>query len=154
VAAVRKRYDDAVALLQAQRFQQALKEFDALFGQVPTGYLDLAQRRGDARNALREESARAFTAAQSAEQKSDWNGAIDKYQRAHDLDPTRDVTADIARVTDAKIKIARQLCKEADALFILNHNAEAAEKYTRVLDLLPNNDQCYIQAKDRLAKIR
>jgi tetratricopeptide (TPR) repeat protein len=154
VAAFRKRYDDAVVLLQNQRYQQALREFDALFGQVPTGYLDLAQRRGEARNGLREASAKAYADAQAAEQKSEWNAASQGYQRAHDMDPARDVSADLARVTDAKVKLARQLCGEADAAFSLNHNSEAADKYTRVLDLLPSNDGCYVRAKERLAKIR
>ncbi|MEP6593235.1 MAG: FHA domain-containing protein, partial [Acidobacteriota bacterium] len=53
VASVRKRYDDAASLLQAQRYQQAMKEFDGIAGQVPTGYLDLAQRRTEARSGMR-----------------------------------------------------------------------------------------------------
>lgn len=154
VAAMRKRYDDAVALLQAQRFIQAAREFDAINAVVPAGYLDLAQRRAEVRSSMREESKSLYTAGTQAEQRSEWNTAVAAYQRAHDLDPTRDVSAEIARINEAKAKIARQLCSEADAAYALSHNSDAAEKYSKILELLPSSDSCYATAKERLALIR
>jgi hypothetical protein len=153
VAALRKRYDDAVALLQAQHNQQALRELDAIAGQVPAGYLDLSQRRTEARNAVADESSRAYAAAQQAEQRSDWNTALAQYQRAHDLDPARDVSAELARVKAARTTLGHQLCRDAEAAFALGHNGDARDKFTRVLDLLPSSDDCYAKAKDRLAQI-
>jgi tetratricopeptide (TPR) repeat protein len=153
VAAMRKRYDDAVALLQAQRYQQALRELDALAPLVPPGYVELTQRRAEARSGLSEESNRAYAAAQQAEQRSEWNNAIAQYQRAHDLDPARDVTADVSRVNEMKARLGRQLCRDADAAYALGHNSDAADKYARVLELLPSTDDCYVKAKERLAKI-
>ena len=154
IQAMRKRYDDAVQLLQAQHYQQALREFDAIAGSVPAGYLDLAQRRADARAAIKDDSGKAYAAAQQAEQRGDWNAAIDRYQRAHDTDPTRDVTADIARITDQKARLGHEACSNANALFIVGHNAEAATQYAKVVDLLPSSDACYATAKERLAVIK
>jgi tetratricopeptide (TPR) repeat protein len=154
VAAMRKRYEDAVALLQAQRFMQASREFEAISGVVPAGYLDLAQRRAELRSAMREESGHLYNAGAQAEQRNEWNTAIAAYQRAHDLDPGRDVTAEVARINEAKAKAGRQLCNEADAAFALSHNSEAGDKYSKVLELLPSSDPCYATAKERLAIIR
>lgn len=154
VASMRKRYEDAVALLQAQRFVQASREFEAINGAVPAGYLDLAQRRVELRNAMHEESKALYTAGTQAEQRSEWNTAIAAYTRAHDLDPTRDVTVEIGRINETKAKTGRQLCDDADAAFALSHNTEAAEKYSRVLELMPSNDACAVRAKERLAIIR
>ena len=154
VAAMRKRYDDAVGLLQAQRFLQASREFEAIASGVPQGYLDLAQRRADLRNAMREESKALYNGGAQAEQRGEWNAAIAAYNRAHDLDPSRDVTAEIARISDAKAKIGRQLCSEADVAFALSHNTDAAEKYAKALELLPSGDECSARAKERLNRIR
>ena len=81
--AMKKRYEDALALLPAQHYQQALREFDAIAAIVPAGYRNLAQRRTEARAALRAESAQRYTAGQQAEQKGDFAAALQHYQRAH-----------------------------------------------------------------------
>jgi tetratricopeptide (TPR) repeat protein len=154
VNTMRKRFDDTVAVLQQQRYAQALTELNAIAGEVPQGYRDLAQRRVEARNGLREEANRAYAAGQQAEQAGQWNTAIVRYQRAHELDPARDVTADVARITDQKVKLGRQLCVDGRAMFSLGKNAEAAEKLNRVLELLQSDDPCYVQAKEILSKIR
>lgn len=152
VANVRKKYDDAVAQLAQQHYQQASKELDALVGQVPDGYLDLAQRRAEARRGMSEEAARAYAAAQQADQRSDWNTAIAQYQRAHDLDG-RDVNGEIARINETKLRTGNQLCTEADGAFALfGLTTEVAAKYTRALDLLPSTDPCVGRAKERLGK--
>ena len=151
---MRKRYDDAVALLQSQRYSQALREFEQIAGLVPQGYLELTQRRGEARNAIRDEARTAYTAGQQAEARSDWNVAIDRYQRAHDLDPARDVSGDIARVNDQRQKLGQQLCNAGLASFSLGKNADASEKLTKAVELLPSSDACYVKAKEALTRIR
>jgi predicted component of type VI protein secretion system len=153
VNAVRKRYDDAVAQLQSQRYSQALREFEAIAAGVPQGYRELAQRRGEARNGIRDEANRTYASGQQAEQASQWNTAIDRYQRARDLDG-RDISADVARINAQKLKLGTQFCNDGRASFALGKNAEAAEKYSRVLELLPSDDACYIEAKERLSRIR
>ncbi|MEO6236821.1 MAG: FHA domain-containing protein, partial [Vicinamibacterales bacterium] len=153
VAAMRKRYDDAVTLLQGQRYAQALRELENIAAAVPVGYRELAQRRGEARNAIRDEAVKAYNAGKAAEQRSEWNVAIERYQRAHDLDPAQDVSGDIARINDQKLKAGAQLCNEGRALFSLGKNADAAPKLTRALELLPTDHECYIAAKRDLALI-
>ncbi len=154
VAAMKKRYDDAVAELQGQHYQQALKEFDAIASGVPAGYLDLAQRRADARAGIKDEAARAYATGRQAEQQGDLNAAQQRYQRAHDMDASIDVTTDLARINAQKLSLGQQACKLGGANYSLNHNAEAAVQYQRVLDLLPETDPCYAVAKTRLAQIK
>jgi hypothetical protein len=154
VAAMRKRYDDAVAELQAQHYQQALKELDAIANGVPAGYIDLAQRRADARAGIKDEAGRVYATGRQAEQQGDVNAAQQRYQHAHDMDASIDVTADLARLNAQKLNLGQQACKLGGANFALNHNAEAAVQYQRVLDLLPETDPCYAVAKQRLAQIK
>ena len=151
---MRKRYEDAVALLQAQRYQQAIKELDAIAAAVPAGYLDLAQRRADARGGMKDEAARVFATGRQAEQQGDLTAAVQRYQRAHEMDPSIDIAADIARVNDQKIKLGHQACTTGHANFALGHNQDAAVQYQRVLDFLPDTDPCYALAKQRLAQIK
>jgi tetratricopeptide (TPR) repeat protein len=153
VQAMRKRYDDAVALLKAQKYQQALKEFDDIASAVPAGYVDLAQRRAEARNAIHDEANRAYAAGEQAEQHGDWNTAIQRYQRAHDID-ARDISADLARITETKTRQGREACAKGNAAFTLGRNGEAATQYELVVQLLPESDACYATAKQRLATIR
>ncbi|MGH9411027.1 MAG: FHA domain-containing protein, partial [Vicinamibacterales bacterium] len=135
VQAKKKEYDDALALLQAQHYQQALKAFDAIAATVPAGYLDVAQRRSDARAALHDESARQYAAGQQAEQNGDFANALQRYQRAHDLDASRDVSADVARVNDQKTRLGHEACESGKANFMEGRNPEAAAQFSKVLQL-------------------
>ncbi|HEY3884305.1 MAG TPA: FHA domain-containing protein [Vicinamibacterales bacterium] len=151
--AKKQEYDDALALLQAQHYQQALKAFDAIAATVPAGYLDVAQRRSDARAALRDESGRQYAAGQQAEQNGDFANALQRYQRAHDLDASRDVSADVARVNDQKTRLGHEACANGDAFFLVSRNTDAAAQYLKVVQLLPETDMCYKNAKARLLQI-
>ncbi len=152
VAATRKRFEDAVALLQGQHYQQAAKEFDAIAAVVPSGYLDLAQKRADTKAGMKDEAGRVYASGRQAEQQGDLNGALQRYQRAHDADPSIDITADVARVNSQKLTLGQQACKLGDGYYALSQNAEASAQYQRVLDLLPENDPCYARAKSRVVK--
>lgn len=154
IAAMKKRYDDAVALLQGQKYQQALKELDAIAAVVPAGYMDLAQRRADARAGIKGESASVYATGKQAEQQGDLNAALQRFQHAHEMDASIDITADIARVNGQKLKVGHQACKDAEAYYALTKNQDAAALYQRVLDLLPESDGCYATAKQRLAIIK
>jgi predicted component of type VI protein secretion system len=154
VQGMHKRYDDAVTLLQGQHYQQALKEFDAIATVVPPGYIELAQRRAEARGALKDESNRAYVAGQQAEQHADWNLAIERYQHAHEVDPSRDVTSDMTRVNDQKLRLGHDACSAGDANYLVAHNTAAAAQYAQAVALLPPSDPCYATAKQRLAEIR
>lgn len=154
VQAMKKQYEDAVALLQQQHYQQALKAFDAVAAGVPAGYLDLAQQRSSARDALRSESQRQYQAGQQAEQSGDFAGALQHYQRVHDLDPSRDVSADVSRVNDQRTRLGHDACKSGDAYYMVSRNADAAAQYARAIQLLPESDDCYKRAKERVAQIK
>jgi tetratricopeptide (TPR) repeat protein len=154
IAAMKKRYQDALALLQGQKYQQAIKEFDAIAAAVPAGYMDLAQRRADARAGIKDDATRTYASGRQAEQQGDLNAALQRYQRAHDMDGSIDITADVTRVNNQKITLGHQACKLGDANFALAHNQDAATQYQRVLDLLPETDPCYATAKQRLAQIK
>ena len=154
VDAMKKRYDDAVAQLQAQHYSAALRELEAINAAgVPQGYRELAQRRGEARNGIKDEANRNYTQGLQAEQRSDWNGAIDKFNRAHELDPARDITPDIARINDQKLKLGHQLCNDGMASYVLSKIPDAVAKLNKAVELLPSNDDCYVKAKETLAKI-
>ena len=153
VQATKKQYDDAVALLQPQHYQQALKQLDAIAATVPAGYRDLAQRRSEARTALRDESGRQYAAGQQAEQNGDFAAAQQRYERAHELDPSHDVSGDIARLADQKARLGHDACTRAGALYLVGHNTEAAALYNKVVQLLPDTDPVQ-EAKDRLATIK
>jgi tetratricopeptide (TPR) repeat protein len=150
---MRKRYEDAVAQMQAQRYLQAKKAFDDINAQVPAGYLDLAQRRSDLQKAMLDESRGQLNAAQQAEQKGDYAGALQRFQRAHDLDPSHDVSADLARVTDEKLRAGQEACKNGEANYTLGRNADAAPLLQKAVQLLPETDSCYQKAKQHLAQI-
>ncbi|HTI37704.1 MAG TPA: FHA domain-containing protein [Vicinamibacterales bacterium] len=154
VAAMRKRYEDAAALVQGQHYQQALKELDAIAAAVPSGYLDLGKLRADARTGIKDEAAGVYASARQAEQQGDLNAALQRYERAHEMDSSIDVSTDTARVNDQKVKLGHQACTTGHANFALGHNADAALQYQRVLDFLPDSDPCYAIAKQRLAQIK
>jgi tetratricopeptide (TPR) repeat protein len=148
-----KRYDDAVAQMQALHYPQAKKAFDDISAQVPPGYLDLAQRRSDLQKTMQEESGRQFNQGQQAEQKEDFTSAVQHYQRARELDPSHDVSADVNRVTDKKVRRGHDACDKGNAFFSAFRNPEAAEQYSKVVELLPDSDPCVKTAKDRLQLI-
>jgi len=152
VAAMRKRFEDAVALLQGQHYQQASKEFEAIAAIVPSGYLDLAQKRADIKAGIKDEARAVYASGRQAEQQGDLNGALQRYQRAHDADPSIDVTADVARVNGQKLTLGQQACKLGDANYALGQNADATAQYQRVLELLPESDACYGRAKSRIKR--
>jgi tetratricopeptide (TPR) repeat protein len=151
---MKKRFEDALALLQGQKYQQALKELDAIAAVVPAGYMDLAQRRADARAGIKDEASRVYATGRQAEQQGDLNSAQQRFQHAHEMDASIDITADIARLNDQKLKLGHQACTTGHANFALGHNQDAAVQYQRVLDFLPDSDPCYAIAKQRLAQIK
>jgi tetratricopeptide (TPR) repeat protein len=153
VARMKSRFNDAVATLQNQKYADALKELDAIASQVPQGYMDLAQQRAAAQAAIRAEANRAYQQGKDAEQLQQWNLAIQRYTRAHELD-SRDVTADIERIKETKLKFGQQACKDAQAQYLVGHNPEARTSYQKVVELLPTNHPCYVEALQRFPDIR
>ena len=150
---MRKRYDDAVAMLQRQEHQQAARAFDEIAQEVPTGYIELAQRRADAHEGIKQQAAKAFDLAQSAEKAGQFEAATDAYRRANALDPSIRVDGALQRIEEQKIGRGRKRCDDAKVAFSYGENAAAAAAFQDVLTLLPPSDPCHTLAVDRLKQL-
>src|SRR5262249_39208884 len=113
VAAMNKKYDDAVVVLASQKYQQALNLFNEIVPEVPSGYRELAQKRDEARAGIRSEAKSAADAGQAAENRGDLDTAIEQYRRARQLDPNPQYDAALQRVNDRKLDAVRRKCNEA-----------------------------------------
>jgi hypothetical protein len=151
--AMRRRYDDAVSMLQRQEHQQAARAFDEIAQEVPTGYLELAQRRADARDGIKQQAATALELAQSAEKAGEFEAAIDGYRRAHSLDASMRIDGALQRIQEQKIGRGRKRCDEAKVAFSYGENAAAVAAFQDVLELLPPSDPCHTLAADRLKQM-
>jgi tetratricopeptide (TPR) repeat protein len=153
MAAARKKYDDAVALLTAQKYAQAAGLFTELMNEVPNGYLDLQQRRDDARAGMRAEGKAALESAQAADGRDNYDGAIELYRRAHQLDPNIPVDQQIQRATDRKLAAGRKKCTDGLLDFSLGNNAAAIPALQEAVRLLPQSDQCFVKARTALQQL-
>ena len=150
---LRKKYDDAVALLQIQKYQQARKAFDEIASQVPGGYIELAKRRGEAQNGVHAEATSFLEAAQAAEKADDLENASNLYRRAHDLDPTIQVDAQMQRVNERRITVGRDRCEKGLLEYKFGNTAGAKSLLQEAVKFLPANDPCYAKAKEKLQEI-
>jgi hypothetical protein len=153
IAAMRKKYEEALAVLASQKYVAAIRALDEIVPQVPTGYLDLAQRRDEARTAIRAEAKTIFDAAQTADQKNDFDTALDGYRRAHVLDQSLQVDALIQRIMDRKLAIGRKRCNDGQVEFSYGNNAAAIAAFQDAVKYLPQSDACYATAKARLQQL-
>ncbi len=153
MTAARKKYEDAVAVLNSQKYVQAMALFNELMNEVPSGYLDLQQRREDARNGMRAEGKAALEAAQAADARDNYDAAIAGYRNAHQLDPNIQVDALIQRVTDRKLAAGRSKCTQGLLDFSLGNNAAALPALRDAVRLLPQTDPCYATARARLQQL-
>ena len=155
IQAMRKRYEEGVALLQRRSYQAAARVFGEIDPQVPSGYLELAQLRAEALGALREEAKNSLDAAQAAESKNDFDAAVEAYRRAHALDRSIEVDAAIQRINDRKLELGRRRCTEGNAQYTYSNRQQSAAQqaiaaYRDVLKLLPESEPCYATAQERL----
>jgi predicted component of type VI protein secretion system len=153
MAAARKKYDDAVAVLASQKYSQAAAQFVELMNDVPSGYLDLQQRREEARAGMRAEGKAALEAAQGAEAKDNYDAAIAGYRNAHQLDPNIQVDGLIQRVTDRKLAAGRKRCTDGLLDFSLGNNPAALPALQDAVRLLPQTDACAAKARAALQQL-
>ncbi len=151
--AMRRRYDDAVSLLRKQEHQQAAREFEEIAQEVPTGYLELAQRRADARDGIKQQAVEAFNLAQAAEKAGDFEAATDAYRHAHALDPSIRLDGPLQRMEEQKIVRGKKRCDEAKLAFSYGENAAAVAAFQDILTLLPPSDPCHALAVERLKQL-
>jgi len=160
IAKAKQAYDDAVSLVQARRYLQAKKAFDDLASQVPSDYLDLAQRRDELAKAMVTEAKGAFNNAQivdrnTVDRPEDFEAAAANYRRAHDLDPTISIDAQIRALTQRRIAAGEDKCKKGKLEFALANNAGAApllQDALKLLSVAPTHP-CIEEARQKLEKI-
>ena len=153
IAAVKKKFDEAVAVQESGRFIEAMRLFDEIARQVPAGYLDLTQRQEQARNGLRAEAKARFDAARQAESKNDYDAAIEGYRRAHELDPGIPVDGLIQSLNARKTELGRKRCNEGKLAFSYGENAKAFAALQDALKYLPANDECAAIARQYLKQL-
>ena len=151
---MRAKYDNAVSMLQKRAYVQAARELDQIRKEVPSGYLELAQRLDAARTAVKEEAKRSLDAARAAEDRGDFDDATDAYRRARELDPGIKVDEPLQRIADQKLLLGAKKCAEGKMEFSYGNNAAAAAAFQDVIKLLPPSDPCYAIARERLAQLR
>jgi len=154
MAAARKKYDEAVAVLNTQKYSQAAALFAELMNEVPSGYLELQQRREEARAGMRAEAKAALEAAQAADAKDSYDAAIAGYRNARQLDPSIQIDALIQRVTDRKLAAGRSKCTQGLLDFSLGNNAAANTALLEAVRLLPQSDACSVKARAALQQLQ
>ncbi len=153
VQAMRKKYEDALAVLASQKYVQAMRALDEILPDVPSGYLDLAARRDEARAAIRAEAKSALAAAQAAENRGDFDAAIESYRRAHQLDQSIQIDDALQRIADRKLQLGRKRCNDGLTEFSFGNNAAAIPQLQEATRLLSASDPCFAKAKDALQRM-
>jgi tetratricopeptide (TPR) repeat protein len=154
VAAMNKKYDDAVAVLANQKYQQALSLFNEIMSEVPSGYRELAQKRDEARAGIRSEAKTAADAGQAAENRGDLDNAIELYRRARQLDANPQYDAALQRVNDRKLEAVRTKCNQASVNVAYGSTSPADVAALReAVRVLPASDACSIKAADALKHV-
>lgn len=151
IATMKKKYDDAVAILGTQNYVQAMKALDEIVPDVPTGYLELTAKRDEARTGIRNEAKAALGRAQAAEGRGELDVAADSYRRAHQLDQSLPVDDAIQRITNnVKAKCDAAL---VDLAFDSRNQAALSTLQTAV-KVLPPTDKCAVTAREKLQQTR
>jgi tetratricopeptide (TPR) repeat protein len=153
IDAMKKRYDDAVAVLASQKYVQAMRLLDEIVSDVPSGYRELAKLRGEARAAIKAEARSILDAAQAADKANEFDAAINGYRRAHDMDPSIQVDAQIQRLNGRKLEIGTDRCNKGKMEYAFGNGAGAIPLLQDAVKLLPPSDPCYGEARRLLQQL-
>lgn len=149
MTAMKKKYDEAVAILATQNYVAAMRALDEILPDVPNGYLDLAAKRDEARSGIRGEAKGLFSKAQAAESRGDFDVAVEYYRRAHTLDQSLQVDDAIQRI----IAAVKPKCESATVeLSFDSRNQAALATLQMAVKVLPPSDKCAATARERLKK--
>jgi tetratricopeptide (TPR) repeat protein len=150
---MRGKFDEAIILLENKKYQQAKRALDEIAPQVPSGYLDLAQRRQEAAEGMRTDGKAAFDAAQAADRANEFETALNLYRRAHDLDPGIQVDALVQRLTERRIALGTDRCNRGLAEASFGNNPDAIRLLQEAVKFLPANHECVAKARETLQKL-
>ena len=159
-AKAKQNLGDAIVLIQSRKYLAARKMLDDLANDVPPNFLDLAQRRDELAKAMQTDARNALTNAQAidravTEKAEEYDTAAGFYRRAHELDPTIQVDAAIARLNEKRVAVGTDKCKRGMAAFALGNNASAQpllQDAVKLLTVSPS-DSCYAEARQALQRI-
>ncbi len=158
IAAMNKKYDDAVALLTSQKYIQAMAALNDIVSDVPSGYRELQQKRDEARNAIRAEAKSLFENAQAADNRDNYEAALSGYGRAHQLDQSIQVDALVQRVLERKGAAGKKRCDAGKVAFAFGDTSTATPAYTEAVRLMTGtpaaSDPCYATAREYLQKLK
>lgn len=147
--AMRERYDNAVALAAKGPSREAIGLFEGIARDATPRYLDVNTRLANARRAYRATAQRLLADARSLAASEKWNEALDKYKQALDVDSSLSIDGEVRKVNADKLQAGHSLCTTAKQAQSYTP-AEAPALYRRVLELLPPDDACSIQARQFL----
>ena len=157
IAAMSKKYDDAVALLTGQKYIQAMAALNDIVSDVPSGYRELQQKRDEARNAIRAEAKGLFDNAQAADGRDNYEAALDGYRRAHQLDQSIQIDALVQRVIERKAAAGKKKCGDGKVAFAFGDSTAATAAYEQAVRLMQGtpavSDPCYLAAREYLQKL-
>jgi predicted component of type VI protein secretion system len=149
-----RKYEEALTLLQGQKYSQARKALDEIASQVPNGYRDLAQRREEAIAGMRAEARNAFdaaeTAAKTADKASEFDAADRGYLRAHEMDPGIQVDAARQQLKDRRTAVGEKKCTDGTAALAFGRSDDGIPLLQEAVKLLPATNTCAGKAKQLL----
>ena len=152
-AELQGRLDEARTLLNAQEFPAAISALEAIVQDEPD-HADAAALLATAREDMTAAGRKAFDRAVRAEAESEWEEAIEGYERARILDDAIfGVDAAIGRVRERMLEAGTDAYKRARQYDALGRIPEAVALYERAIRLLPPDHSEHQPAQERLSRL-
>jgi tetratricopeptide (TPR) repeat protein len=155
IQAMRKRYDEALALFSSGSYQKADQAFTGIVREASDRYLEAGKYLIQSKESLRQSALKIYAEARGLESKNEWDRAIVEFRRAHETSADVAVDGDIERVVGTKTAAGLKRCEEANSNFFYKDRAALAlQGYEEALKLLPPDHPCAVQAKERVSRLR
>lgn len=152
VSTLRGTYDEALAAAASGSYQRGIELLDQVLREGGERYLDAAARRAEAMKAWAKQ---LYASAQQREKANEWDRAVEELNRAHKLDATINIAADLKRISDTRTAIGQKACRSADAQHSFYGKTPEAERYYRTaVQALPADDPCVVKAKELFPQLR
>lgn len=146
---LKPQYLAAKSTLDSGDLVGAIAQLEALQREQP-GYLDVATLLADAQNRRQADARQALDVAAKAEQSGALTAALQAYERAQKLEPSRTVDERIAHLRDRMQQEGAKAYADARKLDAFAKTAEAIASYQRAIALLPPDDPRRKEAATRV----
>ena len=150
VREMRHRYEEAVTAASKGAGRVVVDTLEAIARDATPQYLNVSAHVAAARKAYTETAQRILADARDLAQKRRWNESLQKYAEARDVDPSAPIDAEVRKLQEGKRQEGLAVCRSARQKATYAP-AEAPGLYRQVLDLLPPDDPCYLEAQRLLA---